>query len=203
MFNIVITGANSGIGKELSKLLSAHHNIISIAREELDLDNVNDVVNYNFPHCDFLINCAGHDINGKLPFIDHQVKDIVRILNTNLLSLILLTHKALERNINCKIISITSTNNNRYWPNDLAYSLSKKSVQSFYSMLKVDYPDVRLLEVCVGLTRTNFNANRYKEDIGRFCDLYSSNNSLTPQEVANTIVNNMFNDNIKIIEVSP
>lgn len=205
LFNAaVVTGAASGVGHSLYKeLLFLNDNVKGLTRNLLDLSNIPKVEEFDLPNCDLLINCAGTDIGGKIDFVHHRDNNITEILNTNLVAPVLLSHKALKNNPLCKIVNITSTNNNRYWPNNLAYSLSKKGLESFGSMLQVEYPEVNFLEVRLGLTITNFNANRYKQDPGRFADIYSSNKHLTPDEVAKCIMAVLFDPSIKFIEISP
>jgi short-subunit dehydrogenase len=197
---IVITGTASGVGFELAKKLQ-HHNVTALTRDELDLSDINAVINYDLGICDMLINCAATGVGGKIDFVNHKSYNIVNIMNTNLLSPVLLSKQALANNANCKIINITSTNNNRYYPGDLAYSLSKQALADFGAMLKIEYPDVQYLEVRLGLTKTNFNNNRYRNDLDRFIDVYA-NKHLTVDNVTDRILDVLFDSSIKTIEVA-
>ena len=197
---IVITGTASGVGFGLAKKLQ-HHNVTALTREELDLSDINAVINYDLGICDMLINCAATGVGGKIDFVNHKSYNIVNIMNTNLLSPVLLSKQALANNANCKIINITSTNNNRYYPGDLAYSLSKQALANFGTMLKIEYPDVQYLEVRLGLTKTNFNNNRYRNDLDRFIDVYD-NKHLTVDHVTDRILDVLFDSSIKTIEVA-
>ena len=199
---IAVTGSTSGVGKALVGLLEMRHEIIHLSRAKFDLGNSQAVMQSDFGVCDMLINCAGTDRGGKIDFAQHNIRDVNEIMSVNLLAPIYLTQKALARNPDCKIVNITSTNNNRYWPNDLAYSLSKKSLSEFGSMLKVEYPDVQYLEIRLGLTKTNFNDSRYKFNMDRYDDIYH-NNHLTTGQVADKILSVLFDPAIKIVEVSP
>jgi len=168
----------------------------------LELSNIDAVNNYSMPTVDMLINCAGTDQGGKIEFVKQELDSIVNILTTNLLSPIVLSHKALKSNSACKIVNVTSTNNKQYWPNNLAYSLSKKSLSEFGKMLQVDYPTVNYLEIQLGLTKTNFNQNRYIGHEDRFDNVYR-NTYLTPEYAVNRIISVLFDNTVKFIEVSP
>ena len=149
-----------------------------------------------------MINCAGTDIGGKIDFVNHRTQNVVDIFNTNLIAPVLLSQQVLSNNPKCKIVNITSTNNNRYHANNLSYSLSKKALAEFGAMLKVEYPDVDYLEIQLGLVKTEFNRNRYRQDLNRFTDIYQQPH-LTVCQAADIIVPAMFNSSIKFIEVAP
>lgn len=198
---ILITGTSSGLGQELASRLQ-HHDVVALTRQLLDLSDIASVTDYDPGFCDILINCAGTDIGGKIDFVNHQSQNVVDILNTNLIAPVLLSKYVLANNAKCKVINITSTNNNRYHANNLSYSLSKKALAEFGAMLKVEYPDVNYLEVKLGLVKTEFNRNRYQHEPDRFSDIYQLPH-LTVCQAADIIVPAMFNSSIKFIEVAP
>ena len=200
--NILITGSSSGVGQGLLLSLSKSYTVVGLSRSELDLSNTEQVSNFVMPTVDMLINCAGTDIGGKIEFIKHNTNEIVNIINTNLVAPVLLSQKALKNNINCKIVNVTSTNNKKYYANNLAYSLTKKALESFTNMLQVEYPKANILEVRLGLTKTNFNRSRYKGHEERFNDIYS-NPHLTVDEVVTQLVEVLFDNSIKFIEIAP
>jgi short-subunit dehydrogenase len=199
---ILLTGGASGVGKELFQILSIHHEVDRPLRDQLNLNNYDSIVNFAVDSYDMLINCAGTDVGGKIDFVNHELVRVKEILDVNFVNVVLLTQKVLLSNPNCKIVNITSTNNNRYWPNNLAYSLSKKALESFGDMLLVEYPTMSYLEVRLGLTKTEFNNNRYKYSLDRFQDIYL-NPHLMPLLVAEKINSVLFDNSIKFIEIAP
>lgn len=199
---ITITGTSSGVGRELKKILEQDHDVIGIERKDLDLDDIQAVLRYEILYCDIFINCAGHDLGGKVSFLDHKDHHVVSILNANLISPVLLSQKALRKNPDCKIVNITSTNILRYGGNDLIYTLSKESLSRFGHLLKIDHPAVKQLEVILGLTKTNFNINRHKANHKSIDNLYD-NAHLTAEEAANRIANVLFDDRVKRVEIAP
>ena len=200
--NIIITGSNSGIGLELANRLTVDHNVIRLSRVELDLANINDLVSHHLPGCDMLINCAGTGLGGKTDFVNHQLRNVQTVLTVNLLAPVSLAHRVLSVNPQCKIVNITSTNNNCYWPNDLAYSLSKIALAEFGRMLQIEYPAIEYLEIRLGLTKTNFNQNRYVGHKQRYSDVYT-NPHLTVQQAVDRMLPALFDSAVKFIEVAP
>ena len=200
---ILITGCASGLGQALSQhLLAREHNVLAWTRQHLDLDNIDLVVRADIPRLDMLINCAAHDHQGRVPFLDHDCNMVYSILKVNLMAPMLLTQKVLHINPRCRIVNITSTNNRRYWPNDLGYSLSKIALAQFGDMLRLDHPNVDVLEVRLGLTKTNFNRNRYRSCPERYVDIYQQP-CLDLDTVVNHLDSVLFDSNIKLVELAP
>lgn len=199
---ILLTGSSSGIGKALYEIIQDSNDVHGMTRTDLDLSDVSSLCKYEIDSYDMVIHCAGTGVGGKLPFAEHDCESILDILTTNLLAPVVLTNKILCVNPQCKIVYVTSTNNKHYYPYDLAYSLSKASLSTFIKMLLIDYPQLNYLEVQLGLTKTNFNNNRYKNNPNRFVDIYQ-NTHLDAAHVAQEISRVLFNKNIKFIEISP
>lgn len=199
---ILLTGASSGIGEALHEFLRHDHQVTAPTRRQLDLTQHNQVKDFVAGPFEMLINCAGTGVGGKIDFVNHQPRLMGEIMQVNLLSAISLTQQVLQLNPLAKIVNITSTNNKKYYPNDLIYSLSKRALADFTNMLRIEYPQTPVLEVQVGLTRTNFNRNRYQHEPDRYQDIYT-NKHLLPEQVAMEIAKVLFNDAIKFIEISP
>jgi short-subunit dehydrogenase len=199
---ILLTGSSSGVGRALHHLLKDEYDVHCLTRTDLDLSKVDNVINYQVSVYDMVIHCAGTGTGGKLPFANHDTKAVKDIVTTNLLAPVLLTNKLLKENSNCKVVCITSTNNKHYYANDLAYSLSKVALSTFLKMLTIDHPQLNYLEIQLGLTRTEFNNNRYKYEDDRFVDVYQYPH-LDVDYVAKEIQQVLFNHNIKFIEISP
>ena len=75
-------------------------------------------------------------------------------------------------------------------------------MSEFGTMLKVDYPDVDYLEIRLGLTKTNFNQNRYCNDPNRFVDIYQ-NTHLTVVQAVDLMMPAIFDSSVKFIEIAP
>ena len=199
---ILLTGGSSGLGEALRAVLEQDSVVASPSRQDLDLQNPTLIADYIKESFDMLINCAGTGIGGKQTFVEHDSDSVLAIMNTNLVSPMLLAQRALQFNADCKIVNITSTNNKHYYPGDLAYSLSKKSLEYFGHMLQLEHKSYRVLEVRLGLTRTNFNRNRYANEPQRYQEIYH-NRCLEPAAVALKIQQVLWDDDIKFLEIAP
>jgi short-subunit dehydrogenase len=167
-----ITGTSSGIGSEIKKLLNG--NLYTPTRDELDLNLINTVTLYNVPKVDVAIHVAGHDLGGGVKFLKHDLKSLIKVINCTFLSTLILSKKLLEKNKNCLQVYITSTNLDKFYPNNLAYNVSKNAIRTMIDLLKLDYPDINIKEARVGLTKTEFNNNRHKINHKPINDLYAS-----------------------------
>lgn len=193
---ICITGTSSGIGNAVETVAKNNrYTIIALTRSKLDLSNIESVINYDLPYCDVLINCAGHDYGGKCDFNSHDVEKWVNIMNVNLVSTMILTQKVLRKNSCATICNITSTNCDKYYPNDLVYTLTKNSLSNFTDLLQIEYPDGNFKEFRLGLTKTNFNRNRNKFSKNKIDDdVFYNQPYLKPDVVAKDIVSFLFED---------
>ena len=175
---ILITGTTSGIGAATAKLLKLqYHDVIELNRSELDLTDIQAVTDYSLPEIDCLINNAGGGAK------DDQSK-----VNLNFLAPVILARKAYQQNPKVIIVNVTSSYVNKYWGNDLIYSVSKKALAAFRLDFRVDYPDAIIIEIRPGLTRQQYDDDGDVLDI--FNDWRRENPDITfmaPEDVANAI----------------
>lgn len=180
MSRILITGASDGIGKSIAiKLASQGHSLILFGRDEERLKgvaeqtgsneyyafNLNDSVmlqeNLNkildIGEIDILINNAGiwHKVGG-LDTIDDEI--INEVINTNLLSQIILTKKCLPSLIKQKgiIMNVISKSGVTAQEGQSVYSASKWGLRGFTDVLREDLKDhgVRVFGVYQSGTNT-------------------------------------------------
>ena len=187
MSKYFITGTTSGIGKSFLELVKKSSEIIAPTRNELNFDDPNNILKYNVPVVDLAVHFAGHDLGGGVEFINHNATDIIKILNCNLISTILLAREIFKKNQNCIQLFVSSTNLDKFYPNNLAYNLSKNGIKTFIDLMKIENPKYKIKEARVGLTKTLFNLNRHKNNHKTINDLYS-NPYMTADYVATQIL---------------
>jgi len=190
---IAITGTSSGVGKELYNVLSKDYDVIGLTRNDINLDYPDRIKELG--KVDVLVNCAGHDLGGKVKFTEHKFEHWHKIMNTNLISAMRLTQLVLEHNPKAKIVNITSTNNDHFYPGDLVYSLTKKALEEFGRMIQIEFPDSTIKEVRLGLTKTNFNQNRHRLKHKPIDNLYDLDH-LKPNDVARQIADFIFDKDL-------
>jgi short-subunit dehydrogenase len=182
----LITGTTSGIGKDIVAQ-AKDVDFWQVNRKNVDLDDIQAVKNLVVPKVDGAILNAGHDIGGGVSFTQHNLDNILQILNCNFLSNVILCHKILQSNPNAILLFVTSTNLNKSYPKNLAYNLSKFGVKSLIDLLKIEYPNLSTKEARVHLTKTQFNDNRHKPKHKPVNDLYA-NKHMTSSYVAQKIL---------------
>ena len=160
--NIVISGASSGLGKELAKkFISLNWNVIGLARNADTLEKLSqqlgenftfyavdlqdeagvlsafDFIGNQFDHIDVIVNNAA--VFTMKPFLECTFKDINSIVNTNLKGVMYSTLKAIEimkkNNGSGRIINISSVAGVHGIENQAIYCASKFGLNGFAEAL--------------------------------------------------------------------
>ena len=181
---ILITGASSGIGEAFANTLDKlGAKLILTARSKdkleqmvLSMNNAvsipGDLSKNEFPQelyakvnemklkVDILINNAGFGYSGK--FLDNSMENYNEMINLNICSLTHLTHlfmKDMLENKSGGIINISSLASFQPIPFFSIYAATKAFVTSFTLSLYEEYRgrNIKILGVCPGYTKTNFN----------------------------------------------
>jgi short-subunit dehydrogenase len=217
MKTMIVTGAGSGLGKELALLFSqkGYHLLLTGRKAEkltttkkeieavggkadivvLDIRNPEDIVkkveeiSRKFDLYG-LINNAGVGHFG--PFVAIGDQQITDMLNTNVLGTILMTKSVLPHLRDGQIMNIISTAGLRGKVNEAVYVASKFAIRGFTESLQKEYEDspIKINAVYMGGMDTPFwNNSDHVKDPSRF---------RSPKEVAEIILEQMDLDSIII-----
>ncbi|WP_144553029.1 SDR family oxidoreductase [Bacillus sp. X1(2014)] len=186
MKTIIITGAGSGLGKELAhlfsqkgyqllltgrtieKLTSVRDEIIADGGKAdilpIDIQNADDVskkveeISHTYTICG-LVNNAGVGHFG--PFVDIDDRQISEMINTNILGTLFMTKAILPHILKTpdgRIMNIISTAGLRGKVNEAVYAASKFAVRGFTESLQKEYEDhsIKINAVYMGGMDTPF-----------------------------------------------
>lgn len=220
MKSIIITGAGSGLGKELALLFSKQgYHLLLIGRTveklsntqkeiealggkadilQIDIQNAEQVLNkvkeINGIHQIFgLINNAGVGHFG--PFMEMDERQITDMLNTNILGTILMTKAILPQLLKTnegRIINIISTAGLRGKVNEAVYCASKFALKGFTESIQKEFAEsgIKITAVYMGGMDTPFWAGSDH--------VTDASRFRSPQEVAKTIIQQLDQDSIVI-----
>jgi NADP-dependent 3-hydroxy acid dehydrogenase YdfG len=214
----LITGASSGIGRELAILLIGNgFRVIGTSRKisrlgdlserfnemfyahELDVtdpESANSVIERlpsELKSIEVLVNNAGSDIGGRQQFSKGNLDNWLNTIEANVNGVIRVTHAVIQGMIarnHGDIINIGSTSGLEPVPGTTAYSASKHAINGFSESLRKEHEDsdIRIMQVLPGMVRTQFAAARFG-DTDKGEDFYDNFGKwLNPEDVANSVV---------------
>ncbi|MFP7299721.1 SDR family NAD(P)-dependent oxidoreductase [Neobacillus niacini] len=220
MKTIIITGAGSGLGKELALILSAKgYHILLAGRTAEKLSAVKSVIEEAGGAADFLeLNvsdeksvfskmtevCSTYRVSGLVnnagvghfgPFVNISENEIMDMLNTNVLGTILMTRAVLPILQDQKeglLMNIISTAGLRGKVNEAVYAASKFAVRGFTESLQKEYENtpVKIKAVYMGGMDTPFWVGS--------SHVSDASRFRTPKEVAQLIIEHINQDEIII-----
>jgi NADP-dependent 3-hydroxy acid dehydrogenase YdfG len=214
----LVTGASSGIGEAICRLLIFHqYKVIGAARTKsklqalhqdlgssfhpmvLDVTNALSVSNLierlpeNLQSVDVLVNNAGHDIGGRRFFEEGTARQWSEIIETNVQGLMRVTHAMIDGMLargNGHVVNIGSIAGIKPYATGTAYVTSKYAVHGFSQSLRLDYAGrgIRVSEIMPGLVRTGFAGQRLGDAEKAEVFYDSVGQSLSPEDIARTLL---------------
>ena len=194
---VLITGASSGIGKEIAKLfLRKNYILVLCGRNEAGFEefkneknverimgditkketrtNIAEIVKTKYKKLDILVNNAG--ITFIQPFEQNTEEQLDQIIETNLKAPMLLTHDLYDVMRSQKsgtIMFINSSAGKQGYANHTMYSAAKMGLNGFSQSLRLEAKKhgIRVISIHPGGVKTNlYNKLNEKPDINAYMD---------------------------------
>lgn len=183
---IIITGANSGIGKACAESLLDNEAIVvgldlkkaSITHESyihylLDITDEEQVITVlyeideKFGRVDGLVNCAGIYANSK-PFYELSIIEWNRVIDTNLTGVFILSKYVSQKMMKYKrgkIVNISCIRSKIFRPNMADYAASKGGVVALTSAMALDLSsyNIQVNSIAPGFTYTGMTAKSFDD----------------------------------------
>ncbi len=218
METVLVTGAGSGIGEAICRLLvSRQYRVIGTARSierlqslaedlgelfhgcKLDVTDAQAVrqietsLPESFRQIDILINNAGHDVGGRRPFEHGDADQWCEIIDTNVQGMIRVTRQFIEGMLSRgkgHIVNMGSIAGLKPYATGSAYVASKYAVHGLTETLRLDYAGkgIRVTEIMPGLVKTGFAEQRLGDSDKAEAFYDSFEQCLNPDDIAETVL---------------
>jgi NADP-dependent 3-hydroxy acid dehydrogenase YdfG len=183
----LVIGSRGGIG---SALISQIKDCDTLNSAQLDLDKPEKIDSQDFSNYDYIYNATGHSKGTYLGFQKNSFKNIISQINVNFVSNILLLKKYAEQRNDGTYVWISSDVSDHPRPFHSVYASSKVASRYAFDLIKKEITHIDVVEVKIGLTRTNFRYNNFlgtktHEQVDKS---YDDGRALEPKFIAEQIV---------------
>ena len=210
----LITGASSGLGREMARLLAARgYELILCARREERLRelaaelpvpcriiaaDVSDEQECRLLYeavqsedLEVVINNAGFGLFGE--FVTADLDEELRMIDTNVKGLLYITHEVaplMIKNEKGHIVNIASVAGKEVYPGGNVYCATKHAVDALSKAMRIDMlkHNIKVTNIAPGMVETEFSVVRYKGDQQAADNVYKGVTPLTGEDIADTIV---------------
>lgn len=214
MKTALVTGASSGIGEAIARILADNnYNLIICGRREEKLLNLQQELSKNVKvdylifdvrdrasvnevlgqaiadrEIDILINNAGN-AHGLAPIQDGDVDDWDAMIDGNVKGLLYVSKVVIPGMITRKagyIINIGSIAGKEVYPNGNVYCASKHAVDAINNGMRMDLNKfgIKVSQISPGLVETEFSEVRFKGDTEKASAVYNNLNALQAIDIA-------------------
>ena len=162
--NILIIGANGGIGSKLCQIMtdSKQYIVTGWTSENLDLNYPERIFETDLSMYDMIINCAGHNQGSWQGNLKNTWQNQLSMITVNYISnIFLLKHYAKSRT-NGRYVWISTTSMDDPTPYQSIYTGTKVASKFSIDLIAKEAVHISILNVKAGLTRTNLRFRNFE-----------------------------------------
>ena len=191
MKTALVVGSHGGVGSECVKFLEQNgYTTKCLTSQDLDLNCPEQIFELDVDNVDILINCAGHSRGTYQGFLKNTWQNQLSQIMVNYASnLFLFKHYANSRDQG-KYVWISSTLVDNPTPFQSVYGSTKSASKFALDLIRQEATHIDILEVKIGLVRTNFRYNNFEGTVSRdqINKEYDQAHALYPDLVAQQIL---------------
>ncbi len=195
-YNVIITGRREERLLELQKEIETKYDAKVLpltfdVRQYREVQAAIENLPEEWKNIDVLVNNAGLAV-GLNPIHQGVVDDWERMIDTNLKGLLYMTRAVSPGMVSRKsghIINIGSIAGKEVYANGNVYCATKHAVDALTKGIRIDLLpyNIRVTQVCPGAVETEFSIVRFKGDEARAGQVYQGFESLSADDIADTI----------------
>lgn len=191
MKNWLVIGKNGGLGSSCIEILeSRNQKVVSLSRQDLDLSDPGNIMNFDLSEFDIVVNCTGHNKGTFRGFLGNDYVNIVDQIQVNFIANLLLLKNYATCRTNGRYVWLNSDSTKSPTPYQSVYGSTKVASKFAIDLIKQEAPHISITECCVGLVKTNLRYIGYCGTKSREVvdQEHAKLNSLDPLKVAEEII---------------
>lgn len=211
--NLILTARRENLLLELKIFLEKEYHI-QVFTLRLDVRNTEDVkrsiemLPLTWRNIEILVNNAGLALGLDKEYLNSS-DDIDTVIDTNVKGMLYVTNAIIPLMLSHKkasiIVNLGSVAEDSAYAGGAVYCASKAAIKILSDGLRIDLVDtpIKITNIKPGIVETNFSNVRFKGDEERARKVYTGIQSLTPEDIADTIVYICnLPDNVQIPEIT-
>ncbi|MGL5962821.1 MAG: SDR family NAD(P)-dependent oxidoreductase [Fusobacteriaceae bacterium] len=195
--NLVLMGRNEKSLTELKEYITKRNSvdvylIVADVRDYNILREKIENIPSEMQKIDILINNAGLAIGMDKLYLN-EIQDMANVIDTNIkgiLHMVQLIVPLMIENGGGHVVNMGSVAGNSAYAGGAVYCGTKAAVKTISDGLRIDLVDkpIKVTTILPGIVETEFSVIRFKGDRERADNVYKGIDSLTPEDVAGTVI---------------